>query len=307
LSSSVVLSYSRTVHYYSLTFLAGSLLLFRHDLAGLVSLAVHDDLSTHIVLIPVATSALIYLRRKHIFHTARFSPAIGFSLLLALSALWFALRRSIAALSGTDQLSAITALIVSVWVAAFVLFYGFKAARAAAFPLLLLIVIVPIPTAVKQQAVYLLQHGSAETCAVLFRLAGIPYLRKDVRFSLPGIDIEVAEQCSGIHSAVSLFITALLVANTLLPKPWTQVCFMLFVIPIAIVKNALRIVTIAWLGIYVNPKFFEGELHREGGLAFSLPALAMMAVLLWLFRRIRLPGGIRLSSVSRKEMNGGGL
>jgi hypothetical protein len=35
----------------------------------------------------------------------------------------------------------------------------------------------------------------------------------------------------------------------------------------------------------VNPNFFHGPLHRQGGLPFSLLSLALMAVLLWLLRR----------------------
>jgi exosortase/archaeosortase family protein len=50
-------------------------------------------------------------------------------------------------------------------------------------------------------------------------------------------------------------------------------------------KNAVRIVTIAWLGIHVNPNFFHGQLHRQGGLPFSLLAVALLGLLLWMLRR----------------------
>jgi exosortase/archaeosortase family protein len=102
---------------------------------------------------------------------------------------------------------------------------------------------------------------------------------------LPGVDIEVAEQCSGIHSGLSLFIVGLLAEHALLRDRWKKACFVLCIFPIAIFKNAVRIVTIAWLGIHVNPAFFHGPLHRQGGLPFSLLSLAMMAILIWLLRR----------------------
>ena len=101
---------------------------------------------------------------------------------------------------------------------------------------------------------------------------------------MPGVEIEVAEQCSGIHAGLALFIAGLLAQYFLLRGIWKKACFILCIVPIAIFKNAVRIVTISWLGIHVDPDFFQGALHRRGGLPFSLVAMAMMAALIWLLR-----------------------
>jgi exosortase len=143
----------------------------------------------------------------------------------------------------------------------------------------------PLPFVVAEHIVSVLQKGSADTCYALFRFIGVPVIRHGFVFSLPGVDIEVAEQCSGIHSGLSLFIVGLLAEHTLLKGNWRKVCLILCIFPIAVFKNAVRIVTIAWLGIHVNPAFFHGPLHRQGGLPFSLLSIAMMAVLIWLLRR----------------------
>ena len=153
--------------------------------------------------------------------------------------------------------------------------------------MLFLFLVIPVPAVVSESAVSWLQKGSAEACCGLFRILGLPFLRHGFQFSLPGVDIEVAEECSGIHSAVSLFIASLLLQHLLLEGLWKKVIFLLFVFPIAIFKNALRIVTIAWLGIHVNPDFFHGQLHRRGGLPFSVIALALLGLVLWLLRRPR--------------------
>ena len=101
----------------------------------------------------------------------------------------------------------------------------------------------------------------------------------------------MAQQCSGIHSALSLLITTLPAANVLLRSAWKRTFLVLSVLPVAILKNAIRIVSIAWLGMNVDPAVFEGPLHRQGGLLFSLLALGMMAILVWLLRRrFSLPG-----------------
>jgi exosortase len=198
--------------------------------------------------------------------------------------LWYGLKSLISSLNQVDRLSVVAALIALVWIAAFILFYGITSFKAAAFPLTFLLLMSPLPAFVTDRLTSVLQRGSATTCYALFRIVGVPVIRHGFLFSLPGVDIEVAEQCSGIHAGLSLFIAGLLAEHFVLRGIWKKACFILCILPIAIFKNAVRIVTIAWLGIHVNPHFFHGALHREGGLPFSLLALAMMAILLWVLR-----------------------
>jgi exosortase len=267
-------------HTYPVIFWLLSLLLFRESLTSLARLSFHDELASHILLIPLISTFLIYLERKQIFRSPRYCPSTGVPLLFLAAVLWAPLS----SLNQADRLSAIAALIAVVWIAGFILFYGIASFQAAVFPLLFLLLMSPLPVAFTAHAVSILQKGSAGTCYVLFRILGVPVVRHGFLFSLPGVEIEVAEQCSGIHAGLTLFIAGLLAQYFLLRGIWKKACFTLCIIPIAIFKNAVRIVTISWLGIHVNPDFFHGALHRQGGLPFSLVALAMMAILLWLLR-----------------------
>jgi exosortase len=270
----------RAPHSYAIIFWLMSLALFREPLSSLARLSFRDELASYVLLIPLLSAFLICLERKQIFRTTRYCPSVGVPLLLLTAILWFPL----ASLNHADRLSAVAALVALAWVAGFVLFYGIASFKAAAFPLLFLFLMSPLPGVVTEHIVAVLQKGSADTCYALFRIAGVPVIRHGFQFSLPGVDIEVAEQCSGIHAGLSLFIAGLLAQHFLLRGFWKKACFTLCIIPIAIFKNAVRIVTISWLGIHVNPDFFQGALHRRGGLPFSLLALAIMAILLWLLR-----------------------
>ena len=267
----------------------------------MASLAFHDERSSHILLIPLISAFLIYLERKLVFRTTRYCPTIGLTLLLLAVVLWYSLKIPASPLQSADHLAVVCALILLVWIAIYILFYGTSSFRKAAFPLSFLLLMIPLPVAVAAHAVSILQRGSAETCYALFRLMGLPIIRDGMRFSLPGVDIEVAEQCSGIHSALSLFIAGLLAEHILLQGIWKKTCFILCIFPIAVFKNAVRIVIISFLGIYVNPAFFHGTLHRQGGLPFSLLAIALMALMLWLFRQPWAFLRMRLSSRRRSS------
>jgi exosortase/archaeosortase family protein len=67
---------------------------------------------------------------------------------------------------------------------------------------------------------------------------------------------------------------------------WRKVCLCLLTVPVVIFKNAVRIVAISWLGLYVTRDFFQGRLHHQyGGLVFSLLSLGMQLSMLFVLQR----------------------
>jgi exosortase/archaeosortase family protein len=102
---------------------------------------------------------------------------------------------------------------------------------------------------------------------------------------LPGVGIEIARECSSIHSGWALFITGLLLAHMFLKSTRMQVCLTLLTIPIAIFTNAVRIVTIWFLATKVDIGFLYGKLHHRGGILFSLISLSILVVSLYVLRR----------------------
>ena len=139
---------------------------------------------------------------------------------------------------------------------------------------------IPIPPLMIDRATSVLKVASTETVAGLFTLTGTPYTREGFVFSLPTFTIEVADQCSGIRSSIALLITSLIAGHVSLRRWWWKVLLVLAVLPIAVFKNGLRIVTLSLLAIHSDPSFLVGRLHHEGGVVFFLLGLAMLAPVL---------------------------
>jgi exosortase len=189
-------------------------------------------------------------------------------------------------LSAAPQVS-ITALCVAItWIGLFVSYYGFQTARTAMLPLFLLFFIVPLPDRVLGAAITYLQHGSAVLSYYLFRGLGVAALRDGTAISLPGLEIDVAPQCSGIRSSMSLLILVLAGANLYLRSSWNKLLLVVAVVPLVIVKNAIRIVTLSALALYVDPRFLSGNLHRSGGIFFFLIAVVILVPLVLLMQRL---------------------
>src|SRR5262249_51864248 len=152
-------------------------------------------------------------------------------------------------------------------------------------PLLFLLFMVPIPGILLNAAVDLLKKGSTEMVAALFTITGTVYHREGYVFSLPNVVIEIADECSGIRSSLALVMTVLLASHMFLTSAWKKAVLALAVIPLTIVKNGIRIVTLTLLAVHVNPGFLTGQLHHEGGILFFLLTLVLLSPLFRLLQR----------------------
>jgi exosortase len=150
-----------------------------------LSLSLSDQRYSHLILIPAISAFFLYLERRKIFSPMAFRPGVGLLFLAASVAIYALLALRVVQPSPNYLLSAVMLSIVLVWVAAFAVCYGVHTFRAALFPLLLLLLIVPVPFAEMDKIIAVLQRGAAEATYLLFKLAGVPMFRNGVTFELP--------------------------------------------------------------------------------------------------------------------------
>jgi exosortase len=276
-----------------------TILVFWPVLKPVLELALRDERYTYILAVPTISAAFFYSEKERIFRNCRYCPAIGVPLML-LGVLIFVVSGMRQSSSGNMTFPAVS--MVLVLVGAFTLCYGLASLRSGAFPVWFLLLIVPIPSSVLDRAVAVLQVGSAELTYFLFRATGVPVMRHGMVMSLPGVDIEVAQQCSGIRSTMALFMAGAVVSRVLLRTGWARVLALLCLAPIGMFRNAVRIVSISLLGVYVDHDFFVGSLHRQGGIPFSLVGFAILIPLVWLLRRWEMHmRGVWLPATARKR------
>lgn len=245
----------------------------------------HDEIYDYIPLIPLVSLYFLYLQKKDLFTAAEYALPAGITILLFGLAVYLIGTHEKGRLNQNDYLSIITLSIVVIWIGGFVLLHGLNVFRKTLFPLLFLFFIVPLPAVLLEKVISFFQEGSAEVASVLFQLSGVPVLREGFIFHLPNLSIEVAKQCSGIHSAIALLITSILAAKLFLVTGWRKGILILSVIPITIVKNGLRIVTLSLLGNNIDERILSSPLHKKGGIPFFVLALIVLFTLLWFLRR----------------------
>lgn len=272
-----------TRHVLFISVCALTFLLYLAPLSALLSLGWNDDRYTHLPLIPFISVVLIYYRRRKIFTDASSYSWSGLPITLIGATLAFAGLAQY--FSGELGFRLAISGVILIWIGCFGCCYGMSAMKEAIFPLSMLLLFIPLPAPIVETVQVALQRASGEVTYRLFQLVGVPVFRQDLVFALPGLDIEVARECSGIRSTIALLITSLVLGHLFLHSGWRRVILVLLTIPIAVFKNAVRITTLSWLGVYVSKDYLLGQVHHFSGLPVSALGLCLIIPILFLLQR----------------------
>jgi exosortase len=281
------------------TYATACAVVFWAPLRSLMQVALASKTYSHILIVPFVSMVLVWMERERIFQTlerTRSSPVV----LLCVGALLGAFGwRNTSLSAGADWLGlAILGFLCLIW-AGFLFFYGASAFKAGLFPLLFLLLMVPLPGLLLDRFITWLQIGSADVAEWIFHLSGTPILRQGMVFELPQVTIEVANECSGIRSTQALLITCLLAGQLFLRTNWRRTVLLVAAVPVLIIKNGARIATLTLLAVHVDPSFLTGHLHHDGGVVFfMLGMLILLPLFLWLQKteapRLPVQGGLTL-------------
>ncbi len=178
---------------------------------------------SHIVLMPFLSAFLVFLNRERIVKLARPGLVTGLAIMLMGAFLVAVLGASAFIADAEHRLSLSMLGLVVLWVGSFVIRYGIRALYSVTFPFALLLFMVPLPPVVQTAAIVSLQKASADVSAVIFGLIGMPFFRASrFVFALPGLTIQVAEECSGIRSSLALLINGLVIGYFVLRRGWAR-------------------------------------------------------------------------------------
>ena len=270
-------------HLYFLLFVAISSLAFWVPIKQLITFSLTHDYGSHILLIVPLSVYLVYLKRDEVFSEIGVNLVTG-PVLFVLGLILLVAARSYPPLR-REMLSVEVLALVVLWIAGFILCYGTGAFIKAQFPLLFLLLLVPLPEFVVKKAIFALQAGSSDVAYGLLRILSVPVLKDGFVLRVPRLNLEVAKECSGIRSSLAMLVTVLVGSQFLLRSSWKKLLLILASVPILVIKNGIRIVTIYMLTTYVNPGFLHGKLHTSGGILFYLLGLLALIPVVALLRR----------------------
>lgn len=263
-------------------------LCFAVPLHDLMRFAATSEFHSYILLIPFISLYLVWLKKgsSPICSQPAGKAAAAFLMAgtLVLIAYWLVLRSRFK-LMEDDYLALMMVAFLLCFLGLCCLFWCNETLRATAFPLALLIFMVPIPAFAMPPIDSFLQHGSAAAAQGFFSLSGTPFLRDGLTFQLPGISLQVARECSGIQSSMVLLITGLVASYMFLRRPWNRTLLTLFMIPLGLLRNGFRVFTIGELCVHIGPQMINSPIHRKGGPIFFVLSLIPLFILLIMLQK----------------------
>lgn len=250
--------------------------------------AIRDDLFSYIPLIPLVSIYLARTEKSGLPHQsppARMLGTLLFAAGMVAAAGYLTLTRPGTVVSLEDSLALATLGWLLCLTGVGCWFLGGAAMRSLAFPFFLLVFMIPLPVFMRDGLETALQHGSAVVADWLFTLSGMPFLRDGTLFNLPTISLQVAPECSGIHSTWILFITSLVAGYMILHRPWKRAVLCLAVIPLALLRNGFRVYVIGELCVHVGPRMIDSPIHHHGGPLFFVLSLVPLFLLLYFLKK----------------------
>lgn len=261
--------------------LAGAASIYAPIVAGLARQWYEDPNAAYGIFVAIAAGVAIRRRWAHVADLRAAGSPRGAAAIAGAALLYIV--GTLAADVFLIRLSLIGFVAAALW-----FICGTAYVRALAVPLVLLLVAIPLPSAVVTEVTLPLQLAASKCAAALLGAIGIDVIRDGNVLTLNYITLEVAEACSGMRSLVTLLalvavywgVTGAPVRRALLLAAAT--------VPVAIAGNGLRVAFTAVLASRLGEGAVGGIVHDATGFAaFILMCAALAAVHVVAARHLR--------------------
>ncbi len=230
----------------------------------------NDPNYQHGILIPFVSAILLWKRRARLKTSTGGGGAIPGLIIIFIS-----VALLVAGTAASELFAARISLPLLLLGITFFLM-GTNFAKNAAFPLLFLLMMIPLPYIIYYKITFPMQIMSARFSAGMLDIINVSVVRKGNILLLPGYTLEVIAACSGLRSLMTMVTLALIFAAFSGFSNIRKIILVACAIPVAIVANTIRL-TVTALGAYtIGPQFADGILHEISGLIVFMAGLLLL-------------------------------
>jgi exosortase len=231
-----------------------------------------DTYYSHGFLVPFVSIGIVWLMRKELFALPVKPSPWGWPILIIgiliflLSALW-----RVYFSSGFSLILVITGLVL--------IFLGARHLKTLWFPITFLLFMVPLPMVVVANVSFRLKIFASQVSTVAVNMLGVPAIREGSVIKTLHSYVLVEDPCSGIRSLIALIALGALMAYFSKMSARRKFVLFLMSIPLAVVTNIIRIVTVTLASEVYGSKFATGAFHDAMGIMVFVLAFVGMLVI----------------------------
>ena len=242
----------------------------------LIYLSASDDYSYGLI-IPLISAYIFYLKWPQV-KKRNWQPS-WWGLLIMAGGFWLNITGELAADLYIPRLSFVMTLS-----GLFVLIGGWRLLKLLIFPILLLILMVPLPELVTNKLTMPLQLISSQLATGLLQLAGIPVFRQGNIIDMGTRQMQIVNACSGLRYILSLLALGIIFCYFYQRKPWKILILLFILLPATILANGLRV---AAMGVY--PALLVGFWHAFSGWLIFIFCFGILAAVNYGLNRLSPP------------------
>ena len=225
----------------------------------------------HGVLVFALVIYLIWRELQKLIYLPSSSNSWGFVILIP-SLLIYMLDTGI----NTQLLSSI-AMFTSV-IGLSMLFLGTEKTKAILFPLLTMLLTLPIPLVFTEAIHLMLRHIATKSVAFILSQMGIPVFTSGTLLEIEGGTLRVADACSGFATLYAAITIAILTAY-FCTSTKRRIVLLLIAAPLAIGVNIIRVLVLALLVNYYGLNILATSAHELSGLLTFMVALPILFII----------------------------
>jgi len=255
-------------------------LAYGHVLMGMVGKWLHDANWSHGWLVPLFSVFFLVTRRAQLLYCRPRTNWIGGVILVAALTLYFVSAWRLR--MGYPQAVSLVVAIFGLTL----LMGGWSVVRIAWFPIVFLLLAVPLPQSVYVDLTMPLRKFASQVSAVVMPWFA-PGLHAEpqavvIDYVMPGRgsgQLNVEEACSGMRSIMA-FVTLGVAMAYLHERPtWQRIALLASCVPIAVLCNTIRVTITGLMYVYDRQELARGTPHELLGVAMFLVALGMYSAL----------------------------
>lgn len=181
---------------------------------------------------------------------------------------------------------------IAVFAGVLLVLFGSAALRLLSFPLLYLIFMAPLPSALVDAFTLPMKMGVSIAVEQVLYLADYPISRTGVILQMGQYQLLVADACAGLHTLFTLEALGVLYMHLVRHHSLLRnVLLALWIVPISFCANVIRVLVLTLITYYFGDEAGQGFMHGFSGMVLFVSALMLIIgidnILQWLVSKKR--------------------
>ena len=157
--------------------------------------------------------------------------------------------------------------------------YGIKTVKLLSFPVLYLLLLIPPPMSLLDSITLPMRYAISAATEVVLGFANYPISREGLLLTIGYNDIFMGQPCSGFRSLITLLSLGIVYIYISDTKLFNKFILAAFIVPLALLGNLVRVVTLCLITFYFGEEAGQGFFHNFSGIVmFIITILGLIGI-----------------------------